>query len=203
MRIEPIIVFDFGGVLLDWDPRHLYRELFAGDDEAMEAFLQEIDFYDWNHQQDMGRPFAEGVAELSRQYPHRADLIAAFADRWEESIAGPIHETVETLEALKEQAYPLYGLTNWSAETFSLIRPRYDFLNWFEDIVVSGEIGLAKPAPDIYQVLLRRAEAPAERCLFIDDSAANIATAQELGFMTIHYRTSQQLDMELSQRGLL
>jgi 2-haloacid dehalogenase len=203
MSDKAIIVFDFGGVLLDWNPRHLYRKLFDGDDQAMEAFLQEVDFYAWNHQQDMGRSFAEGVADLSAKYPHRASLIAAFADRWEETLAGPIQETVEILETLKQQAYPLYGLTNWSAETFHRIRPEHDFMDWFEDIVVSGEVGLAKPDRAIYQVLLQRVEAPAERCLFIDDSAANIAAAHELGFRTIHYQSPPQLNGELAARGLL
>lgn len=202
MSEEPTIVFDFGGVLLDWNPRHLYRKLFD-DEVAMEAYLEEIDFYAWNHQQDMGRPFAEGVAELSEQYPHRAELIAAFADRWEESITGPIAETVKILEVLKRRKYPLYGLTNWSAETFYRIRTRYDFLDWFEDIVVSGDVGLAKPDPAIYEILLRRAGAPAERCLFIDDSPANIAAAQDLDFMTIHFQSPQQLRQALAQRDLL
>jgi 2-haloacid dehalogenase len=202
MSEEPTIVFDFGGVLLDWNPRHLYRKLFD-DEGAMEAYLEEIDFYAWNHQQDMGRPFAEGVEELSEQYPHRAELIAAFADRWEESITGPIAETVKILEVLKRRNYPLYGLTNWSAETFYRIRTRYDFLDWFEDIVVSGDVGFAKPDPAIYEILLRRAGAPAERCLFIDDSLANIAAAQDLDFMTIHFQSAQQLRQALAQRDLL
>jgi 2-haloacid dehalogenase len=202
MSEEPTIVFDFGGVLLDWNPRHLYRKLFD-DEGAMEAYLEEIDFYAWNHQQDMGRPFAEGVEELSEQYPHRAELIAAFADRWEESITGPIAETVKILEVLKRRNYPLYGLTNWSAETFYRIRTRYDFLDWFEDIVVSGDVGFAKPDPAIYEILLRRAGAPAERCLFIDDSLANIAAAQDLDFMTIHFQSAQQLRQALAQRALL
>lgn len=203
MKEEAIIVFDFGGVLLDWNPRHLYRKLFEGDDEAMEAFLEEIDFYAWNHQQDMGRPFAEGVADLSAQYPHRAPLIAAFADRWEETLAGPIRQTVDILATLKQKGYPLYGLTNWSAETFHRIRPEHDFLNWFEAIVVSGEVGLAKPDPAIYHVLLEQVKAPSERCLFIDDSLANVATARRLGFKTIHYQAPGQLHGELASRGLL
>lgn len=203
MKDSHTIVFDFGGVLLDWNPRNLYRKLFDGDDAAMEAFLTEVDFYAWNHQQDMGRPFAEGVTDLSRKYPHRAELIAAFADRWEESITGPIEETVTILQALKVQGYPLYGLTNWSAETFYRIRPDYDFLDWFEDIVVSGDVGLAKPDPAIYGILLERAAAEAPRCLFIDDSPTNVQAAKELGFMTIHYQSPEQLAGELIARELL
>jgi len=197
------IVFDFGGVLLDWNPRHLYRKLFDGDDEAMEDFLEEIDFYTWNHRQDLGRPFAEAVADLSAQYPHRAPLIAAFADRWEETLAGPIRQSVDILQALRQKGYPLYGLTNWAAETFYRIRHEHDFLDWFEAIVVSGDVGLAKPDLAIYQVLLEQIMAPAERCLFIDDSQANVVAADQLGFMTIHYQAPGQLHGELASRGLL
>jgi 2-haloacid dehalogenase len=203
MKDRPVIIFDFGGVLVDWDPRNLYRKLFDGDNAAMEEFLEEVDFYAWNQQQDKGRPFAEGVAELSAQYPHRAELIAAYADRWDESITGPIPETVDILGALKGQGYLLYGLTNWSGETFYRIRSQYDFLDWFDDIVVSGDVRLAKPDPAIYQILLQRAQAPAERCLFIDDSPANVIAAQELGFMTIRFESPGQLGDELSRRGML
>ena len=203
MSEETNIVFDFGGVLLDWNPRHLYQKLFDGDDEAMERFLEEIDFYAWNHRQDMGRPFAEAVAELSAQYPHRAALIASFADRWDETLAGPIRQSVEILGALKQKGYPLYGLTNWAAETFYRIRHKHDFLDWFEAIVVSGDVGLAKPDPAIYHILLEQVGAPADQCLFIDDSRANVVTANQLGFMTIHYQTPGQLRGDLASRGLL
>lgn len=202
MRDNPILVFDFGGVLIDWDPRYLYRKLFDGDNAAMERFLSEINFYDWNHEQDKGRPFAEGIAELSKEYPHYATMISAFGERWEETIGGQIPETVETLQQLKEQRYPLFGLTNWSAETFSRIRPRYDFLSWFDDIIVSGEVGVAKPDAAIYEILLEAANANAEQCLFIDDSKVNVNAAAELGFMTIRYESPEQLQQELSTRGL-
>jgi len=203
MKNTPIVVFDFGGVLLDWDPRHLYRKLFNGDDAAMERFLTEVNFSEWNHEQDKGRPFAEGVAELSGQYPQHAALITAFGERWQESIAGPITGSVEILEALKQKDFPLFGLSNWSAETFQRIRPEHEFLNWFDDIVLSGEVGLAKPDPAIYRVLLEQVNDSADKCLFIDDSLANILAARELGFMTIHFESPQQLDMEISTRGLL
>ena len=203
MKNTPIVVFDFGGVLLDWDPRHLYRKLFDDDDAAMERFLAEVNFSEWNHEQDKGRPFAEGIAELSGQYPQHATLIATFGERWEESIAGPITGSVEILEALKQKDFPLFGLSNWSAETFQRIRPEHEFLNWFDDIVLSGEVGLAKPDPAIYRVLLEQVNDSADKCLFIDDSEANVVAARELGFMTIHFESPQQLRLELSTRGLL
>jgi len=196
------IVFDFGGVLVDWNPRYLYRQLFA-DEEAMERFFREIDFIAWNHEQDRGRPFAEGVALLSREFPHYAELIAAYHHRWEESISGPIWETVEILGELKRQGYPLYGLTNWSAETFPLVRDRYEFFGWFDAIVVSGEVRMCKPEPGIFEVLLQRSGRAPGECLFIDDSPVNVAASERLGFQAIRFESPAQLRDELIRRGLL
>jgi len=202
-KTYPIFVFDFGGVLLDWNPRHLYRKLFNGDSVAMENFLAEISFVEWNLEQDKGRPFAKGIAELSQRFPHYAAFINAYDERWEESIAGPIPDTVEILHLLKQKGHALFGLSNWSSETFNRIRSKYDFLHWFDWIVISGEIKLAKPDPGIYNILLDRANESAEKCLFIDDSEVNITAAKELGFMTIHFKSPQQLKRDLSRRGLL
>ncbi|UCG24361.1 MAG: HAD family phosphatase [Chloroflexota bacterium] len=202
-RRHPVVIFDFGGVLVDWDPRYLYRPLFDGDDAAMEQFLDEIDFYEWNFQQDKGRTFAEGTAELSGQFPHYAELIAAYDRRWEESIAGPIPDTVEILHHLKEREYPLFALSNWSAETFYRIRPSLDFMNWFDGIVLSGEVKLAKPDPAIYAVLLEQVNDSPGNCLFIDDSEVNIAAARELGFNAIQFESPSQLRLELLNQGLI
>jgi 2-haloacid dehalogenase len=199
----PIVIFDFGGVLLDWDPRHLYRKLFDGDEASMERFLAEVGFSEWNHEQDKGRPFAVGIAELSGQFPQHAALISAFGERWEESIAGPIGGSVEILHQLKEKNTRLYGLSNWSVETFYRIRPEHDFLSWFDGIVLSGEVGYAKPDPAIYRILLQEVNEPAHMCMFIDDSEANIVAAAEMGFMAIHFDSPQQLRTELSARGVL
>jgi 2-haloacid dehalogenase len=196
------IVFDFGGVLLDWNPRYLYRKLFNGDPNAMERFLTEIGFVEWNLQQDKGRPLAVAVAELSERFPQYADLIQAYDERWPESIAGPIQPTVNILYALKQAGYPLYGLSNWSAETFQRVRHRYAFLDWFETIVVSGDVKLVKPDPRIYSVFLERVGRTAGECLFIDDSEANVAVAGQLGFKTIRFESPEQLARELHQRGL-
>ncbi len=200
--VSPAIVFDFGGVLLHWDPRHVYRKRFSSA-EAMEAFLVEIGFAAWNLEQDRGRPFAVGVAELSRRFPQYADLIRAYHEHWEESIAGPISGTVALLAALKRAGYPLYGLSNWSAETFARIRPRYAFFDWFDAMVISGQVGLVKPDPAIFALLLGRVGRAAKECLFIDDGEDNIAAARALGFQTIRYETSEQLEVELCRRGVL
>jgi len=197
------IVFDFGGVLLDWNPRNLYRRFFQDDFEAMERFLTEIRFMEWNTHQDRGRPFKEGVSILSSQFPQYSRLIQAFHEHWEESIGGEIAGTVEIARKLKQKGYPLFGLSNWSAETFPIARRKYPFFDIFDDIVLSGEVKLIKPDAAIFRLLLRRIGRPAEDCLLIDDSPANIAVARELRFVTIHYKSSSQLKSELVQIGLL
>jgi 2-haloacid dehalogenase len=197
------IVFDFGGVLLDWDPRYLYRKLFNGNPAAMEQFLTDVDFMAWNLEQDKGRSFADGVADLSAQFPHYADLIAAYDQRWAESIGGPIQPTVEILRSLKAAGYPLYGLSNWSAETFNRFRHQHEFFNWFDAIVVSGEVCLVKPDPRIYELFLAKIDRAAEACVFIDDSAANIAQADRVGMTAIQFQSPHQLKAELQQCGVL
>jgi 2-haloacid dehalogenase len=197
------MVFDFGGVLLDWNPRHLYRKLFPHDAEAMERFLLEIGFTDWNVELDRGRPFAVAVAELSRLFPHHADLIRAYHERWDETVAGPIPATVEIVAALKQAGVPLYGLSNWSAETFRRVRPRYTFLDWFDVIVISGELGLVKPDPRIFTTLLARTGRAAGECLFVDDGEDNVVAARALGFDAIRFESPEQLRKELCARGVL
>jgi 2-haloacid dehalogenase len=197
-----VIVFDFGGVIMDWNPRHLYRKLFD-DEAAMESFLEEIAFDAWNLEQDRGRPYAEGVELLCRQFPGYRSLIEAYHHRWQESIAGSIQGTVDIVYELDEAGYRLFGLSNWSAETFGFVRNRYDVFDRFELIVLSGAVKLAKPGPEIFHHLLEQGKVRAEDCLFIDDAPANISTAQALGFDTIRYESPQQLRRELESRGLL
>ncbi len=196
------IIFDFGGVLLEWNPRHLYRRYFDQPEE-MEAFLSEIDFSSWNAQQDKGRPWTEAVAVLSAQFPHRAELIRAYHEHWEESVTGAIEGTVEIVRRLKRAGYPLFALSNWSAETFPIARRKYDFLNLFDVIVVSGEVGLIKPDPAIFELAVQRTGVPASQCLFIDDHEANIDVAQRLGMQTILFRSPEALARELAEMGLL
>lgn len=181
----PVFVFDFGGVLMDWDPRYLYRKFFNDDSQTMERFLAEIDFYNWNMQQDAGRSFAEAVDTLSARFPDYANLIKAYDERWEESLGGPIQSNVELLRQIKARGYQIFGLSNWSSEKFRIVRDKYPFFEWFEDIIISGEVGLVKPDPLIFNLLLDRVRRPAADCLLIDDSPANIEAANSLGFQTI------------------
>ncbi len=200
---HPAVVFDFGGVLLDWSAYYLYGKHFGGDLAAVDRFLDEIGFAEWNHRQDAGRPFAEAVAEMSARFPQYIDLIRMYDENWEDSMGGAIQPTVDVLAALKQAGFPLYGLSNWSAEKFRLVRPQYEFLNWLDDIVISGEVKLAKPDPQFYAAFLKRTGRPAGDCLYIDDTLRNIEVANELGFQTILFVSGGQLAKELQQRGLL
>jgi 2-haloacid dehalogenase len=197
------VIFDFGGVLIGWDPRNLYTRYFPDEPQAMEDFLAEISFMEWNAQQDKGRPFSEGVALLSKQFPHRAHLINAYQENWKESITGEIEGTVKLLSILKESGFSLYGLSNWSAETFPIVRHEFEFLNLFDEIILSGEVKLIKPEHEIFELCLQRIGRPADQCLFIDDSETNIVAASKLGFDTIHFISPEHLKDELQVRGLL
>jgi 2-haloacid dehalogenase len=197
----PAIVFDLGGVLIDWDPRHLYRRYFE-DEAAMETFLSTIVTPEWNRGLDGGRGWEEAVSSLTREHPEHADLIAAYRDRWDEMLGGPIHGTVKILSELRSAGYEIHALTNWSAETFPKALERYPFLGWFQDIIVSGEERLAKPDPRLYRVLLDRIGRSAEHCIFIDDGSANVDAAAALGFDAILFRSPEQLGRALAERDI-
>ncbi len=197
------VIFDFGNVLLEWNPRLVYKRFFPNDPERIERFLTEVNFADWNLQQDKGRPFTEGIAILSGQFPHYSHLIQAYHDHWIDSVGGSITGTVYILKQLKQAGYSLYGLSNWSAETFPHAREKYDFFDLFDDIVLSGEVGHIKPDPEIFQILLAKIGKPAEQCLFIDDALPNIRQAQKMGFATIHFQSPEQLEAILRDLKIL
>jgi 2-haloacid dehalogenase len=197
------IIFDFGNVLLEWDPRYVYQRYFPNDPEGMERFLKEVNFTDWNLLQDKGRPFEEGVAVLSKEFPHYAHLIQAYHDNWVESLGDSIDGTIEILKELKQAGYPLFGLSNWSAETFPYAREKHDFFDLLDDMIISGEVGHVKPHPEIFQLLLERIGKPAHECLFIDDALANIEQAQKMGFATVHFQSPEQLRAALRQIEVL
>lgn len=197
------IIFDFGNVLLEWNPRYVYQRFFPNDSEAMERFLDEVKFMEWNAYQDQGRSFKDGVAVLSREFPHYSHLIQAYHDHWVDSLGNAIDGTVEIMKELKQAGYPLYGLSNWSAETFPRAREKHDFFDLLDDFVISGEVGHVKPHPEIFQILLDRASRPAYECLFIDDAIANIQQAQKLGFATVHFASPEQLRTRLVELNIL
>ena len=172
--VRSVVVFDLGGVLIDWDPRLLYRTMFGGDDAAMETFLATVCTPEWNARQDAGRPFVEGVARLVEDFPSERQQIVAFHERWAETLGEQISGTVALLEELHERAVPLYALSNWSAETFPIARARFPFLGLFEGIVISGEERVSKPDPRLYQVLFDRYGLDPRTAVFIDDAPRNV-----------------------------
>jgi len=198
-----VVVFDLGGVLIDWNPRHLYRKLFAGDENAMEVFLSEVCTVEWNERQDAGRTFAEAIDELLPRHADKIDLIEAFGRRFDEMITGVVAGTVDILADLKRAGVPRYALTNWSAETFPPQRDRFPFLSWFDGIVISGEEGVIKPDPRIFRILLDRYRIAPEEAVFIDDNPANAAAAAALGIYGIHFRSPDLLRRQLETLGLL
>jgi 2-haloacid dehalogenase len=198
-----IVIFDLGGVLIQWDPRHLHRKLFAGDDGAMEHFLATVCTHEWNRGQDAGRTFAEGAALLKAQHPEKADLIDAYGARFSEMMPGPVAGTVKILAELRERGTPLYALTNFSAETYPPTFERFDFLKWFHGVVVSGEVKALKPQPEIYRALLDRYAINPQRAVFIDDVQANADGAAALGIHGIRFTTPTALRAEFVAFGLL
>jgi 2-haloacid dehalogenase len=197
-----IVVFDLGGVLIDWNPRHLYRKLIA-DEAAMEHFLATVCTQDWNERQDAGRSFAEAAAVLKAEHADKAHLIDAFGERFDEMMAGPIAGTVDILGELKARDVPLYGLTNFSAETYPLALKRFDFLAWFRGVLVSGEVGHIKPDPRIYHLLFERFAIPPHDAVYIDDNPRNAAAATALGMHGIAFTDPPALRRELTGLGLL
>ena len=176
------VVFDFGGVLIDWDPRYLYRQIFSTAAE-MENFLESVCTLDWNQQMDAGRPFAEAIAELSEAHPEYAPEIAAFHDRWPEMLGDAIPGMFDLVASLRERGFRTYGLTNWSAETFPFAVERWpQLIESFDGVVVSGHEKVAKPDAAVFRILVDRFEVVPERSFYIDDNAANVVAAGELGF---------------------
>ncbi|MBI3706862.1 MAG: HAD family phosphatase [Proteobacteria bacterium] len=197
------IVFDLGGVLIDWNPRHHYRRLFDGDEPAMETFLSTVCTQAWNEKQDAGRSIAAAEAELIARHPDKADLIRAYYGGFDRMMRGAIEDSVAILEELHRRGTPLYALTNWSAETFPRARRRFDFLARFRGIVVSGELGVMKPDPRIFAHLLATHGLDAADCVFIDDSPRNVAAALDVGFRALHFKSPQALRADLAALGLL
>lgn len=200
--MKKTIVFDLGGVLLDWNPRYLYQKIFSDQDE-LDYFLQEICSLEWNAQMDVDKSFLDATDDLVLKYPEYETQIRAYFPRWEEMIGGEIPGTVDILRELKGNGYPLAALSNWSSETFPRVKDQYEFLNWFSPLVISGYIGYIKPDPEPFQILLHELGQDAEDCLFIDDMEDNIREARRQGFEVIHFTSPEKLRQELDKREYL
>jgi 2-haloacid dehalogenase len=197
------VIFDLGGVLIDWNPRHLYRKLFAGDEAAMEHFLAHVCTSEWHARHDAGERFVDTRGELKARFPHHAALIDAFGDRHDEMFAGPIAPSVALLERLAARGTKLYALTNFPPDSFPIAKARFAFLSRFRDIVVSGHERVMKPDPRIYRILIERNGIDARKAVYIDDNATNAEAARALGMHGIHFRDAAALEAELTRLGLL
>ena len=180
------IIFDFGGVLLDWNPRYLYKSYFNNDEE-MEHFLADICNGEWNIRQDAGRPFAEAVKELQAKFPEYAEAIQMYDDDWEKMLKCELPESIDLLKELKFMGYGIYGLTNWSEEKIGYAFANYSFFSLFDGIVVSGVEKVVKPDRKIYEILLERYSLKPGECVFIDDNQDNVDMAKVLGINAIRF----------------
>ena len=202
MSAPSAVVFDLGNVLIRWDPRPALAAA-VGDDEADRILAaDDFDFGAWNAAQDAGRPFKEGEEEVAASHPHWAEHVRGYRPHFEHSLTGTVDDTVAILRDLHEAGVPVFALTNWSAETFPLARERYEFLALFDDVVVSGAEGVAKPDPAIFEVLRERVGRPLEECVFVDDGPHNVAAAADAGMDAIRFTDTGHLRDDLRARGL-
>ena len=202
-RLENI-VFDLGGVLVDWSPKYLYNKVFDNDENRVSSFLSQVCTSEWNIEQDAGRSLADATQFLVEKFPEEEAYIRMYYDRWEEMLRGEIKGTVTLLEDLKARnEHNLFALTNWSAETFPIALERFDFLGFFEGIVVSGEERTRKPFRKIYEILFDRYNIDPSSSIFIDDSLHNVEAAVELGMKGVHFKNPEQLISELRTFGIV
>lgn len=198
------VIFDFGGVLIDWNPAYVYLKEFRGDTEKMNHFLNTICSWEWNENQDAGYLIQQATEERVALFPKHERLIRMYYERWKDMLGYEHTETVELLKQLKERGkYKLLGLTNWSHETFPVALERFNFLSWFDGIVVSGVEKMKKPDARIYQLTLDRYDVTAENAVFIDDKQENVEAAKKVGIHGIHHTGAQQLKNELKQLKVL
>jgi 2-haloacid dehalogenase len=203
MRSIDAVIFDLGGVLIDWNPEYLYSKIFSSP-EQMRSFLSSVCTPEWNEEQDAGRPLAEGTRLLAGRFPHFEKEIRAYYDRWEEMLGGAVEDSVAILDALRRKGeVSLYALTNWSAETMPLARGRFSFLEWFDGMVVSGVEKTRKPFREIYRLILRRYGLSGARTLFIDDNPRNVRGAEEAGLRALQFVSPERLRQTLREMDLL
>lgn len=200
--MEKTIVFDLGGVLVDWNPRYLYRSVF-NDDAKMNHFLANICTGNWNELQDAGRSIQEATEVLVGHFPEYELYIRMFYGEWQKMLNGPINGTVDILKTLKNKEYRILALTNWSAETFPIALGLFDFLHWFDDVLVSGKEKLIKPDPAIFNLLIKRYSLDPAQTIFIDDNIKNVTAAKEVGLDAIHFTDPHILRLQLNERGII
>ena len=197
------IIFDFGGVLIDWNPMNVYRKAFNGDEEKARWFLDNICHHEWNTLLDAGKDWHQSIEEKVAEFPEYEKYIRMYLEHWEVMLTGPIHETVDILKKLKDTGkYRLYAITNWSDFTFTITYQKYEFLKWFEGISVSGKLKMVKPHKEIYLHTLENYRIKPENSVFIDDNVTNIETANSLGINGIIYKNAEELKQSLKGYGI-
>ncbi len=197
------LIFDLGGVLIDWSPEYVYLKEFRGNRDKMEWFLNEVCAWEWNMNQDAGYPLAKATEERIALFPEYESLIRMYYGRWEEMLGHAHDDTLEVLKAaIDHPEYRVYALTNWSGETFPLARQKFEWLQWFEGILVSGDEGIRKPHQEIYKLMLSRFDIKASEAVFIDDSLKNIVGSEQAGIKGIHFSNAGQLRNELRSLGI-
>lgn len=201
MKITTII-FDLGGVLVDWNPEYVFLKEFKGDRKKMKWFLENICTMDWNEQMDAGKLIKDATNEKIKEFPQHEHLIRMYYGKWENMLKGEISDTVNILKALHSTDYKLFALTNWSAETFPVAIKRFDFLKLFDGIVVSGQIKMLKPEKEIYEYILNKYKLKSSECIFIDDRLSNVKGAELVGMHGIKFDNSQQLKSELKKYNI-
>jgi 2-haloacid dehalogenase len=197
------VIFDLGGVLIDWNPDYVFRTIFSTD-EQMKWFYNNICTPDWNEEQDAGRSLQAATEELVQKHPEYEGPIRAYYGRWDEMLGGPIQGTVDIFKEIKDnEAIKTYALTNWSAETFPVALSRYDFLHWFDGRLVSGEEKTRKPFPEIYHKLIKKFSIDPGTSLYVDDNARNLGPAADLGMYAVHFQSPAQFREALKSLGVL
>lgn len=198
------IIWDLGGVLIDWNPHYVFTDQYFDSKEKKEYFFSQVCTHDWNEKQDEGRSIVDATLELVAQFPDWEYAIRDYYGRWTDMLNGPIQGTVDIFRKLIEaKQYRHYALTNWQADLFNIALVRYDFLQWFDGRVVSGVEKTRKPFPEFYQLLLDRYHVNAQEAVFIDDNLRNVKAAEELGIRAIHFQSAEQLEKELQAAGVI
>lgn len=198
------IIFDLGGVLIDWNPRYVFHDQYFESPEKRDYFFNHICTSDWNEEQDAGRSIVEATQMLVEQFPDWENAIRDYYGKWTDMLGGPISGTVELFRQLKQQGqHRTYALTNWQANLFDIALVRYDFLHWFDGRVVSGEEKTRKPFPEFYHRLLDRYSVQPQQALFIDDNLRNVKAAEDLGIASIHFQNPEQLKEQLLYHQIL
>ncbi len=196
------VVFDVGGVLIDWDPRYLYRAMIP-DEEEMERFLAEVCSPEWHTQHDLGSSYQDTIPALVAAHPEWADEVRAWGDRFDEMYGGVFDGTVAILSALRQKHLPIVASTNWGAESWVAAKARYEFLGWFDGALVSGQVGIAKPDPGFFELLVETFALDPPATLYIEDNPTNLGAAADRGFVTHRFVSSQALAADLRHHGLI